>query len=96
MNKLYRQTKDVEGIEVGGEWIIMHVKNRTLTKLNGAGGTIWSLLHTQKSVSELTVELSKQLNYRHIIDETDVQTVLGELLQIGIIESFFEKQVNSY
>ncbi|MEH7495080.1 PqqD family protein [Neobacillus niacini] len=82
------QKGNVEATELDGEWIILDTEQYTITKLNGAGGLCWSLLHKMQTIDTLTnslVEEYKVVQNKEQIQQ-DVEEFLSNLTQCGLIE----------
>lgn len=86
MSVQYRWDKDIESMEMDGEWILIHLQKFTFTKLEDLGGFIWSHLRepcTKDQVIELVLE-TYSISKDQV--EQDVQHFLQHLLQLKLLE----------
>ncbi|KRE51268.1 PqqD family protein [Paenibacillus sp. Soil522] len=82
----YKQSHGVEAIEVEGEWIIVHTKNHTVTKLNETAGYIWSLLKQELTMEDLMKWLHSEHSAFESVMKNDVERCVENLQSIGLIE----------
>jgi len=86
MIRQYKRSTNVEAVEIDNEWMVLHADQYTVTKLNEVGGVCWSLLKKEQSVQAIAEEMEKI--YGTAVQETegDIESFLGELLKLGLIE----------
>ncbi|QSO45460.1 PqqD family protein [Alicyclobacillus mengziensis] len=85
MTVQYRWNQDVEAVEIEGEWIILHANHHTITKINGTGGVIWSLLERGNDVDTIIQALTEEFDVDAVHAASDVETFLGELRKVDVV-----------
>ncbi|WP_409344368.1 PqqD family protein [Paenibacillus sp. MBLB4367] len=86
MTSVYKRTTQIEAVEVGEEWIVMHTAKLTVTKMNEVGGFIWSELKESSDVASLVRKLQERYDISEEIALRDVQLFLAELEIAELIE----------
>jgi hypothetical protein len=86
MIKQFKRSTNVEAVEFDNEWMILNADQYTVTRLNEVGGVCWSLLKQTQSIQALTVEVQKRYNITEQEAEADIESFLGELLKLGLVE----------
>ncbi|UUZ80819.1 PqqD family protein [Paenibacillus sp. P26] len=86
MSTQFKRSMNVEALEVEQEWLILNADQYTVTKLNEVGGLCWSLLKEPRTVDALASELQNHYEITAEEAESDVETFLSELMQLGLVE----------
>ncbi len=86
MSDEFIRCKDVEVIEIEGEFVILHVIDYKVTKLNSIGGYIWALLEQRMTREKIVARLRRQYDVSVPIASRDVALFLDELVRIGLVE----------
>ena len=79
-------TKDQVSADLSGEAAILNFKSGMYYGLNTVGARIWNLLQEPKTVNEIKDTLLQEFEVEPDQCETDLITLLKELLSHGLIE----------
>lgn len=87
---IYFQCPDVKSVEVEREWILFHMRNQTVTKLNETAGYLWKFLRDESTLEQLAermVELARERGdpFHSAIDRV-IGRYLENLTDIGVVE----------
>jgi hypothetical protein len=88
MSTLYKRSSLAQAVECEGEWVIIQVRNDTITKLNDAAGSVWSLLYKSMTVNQLLLFAGIQNDPMMEASAADVEVLLEHLVQIGLVEKW--------
>jgi hypothetical protein len=91
MSRTYMKNQELGSIDVEGDWIIVHVRNRTITKLSGIGGYIWSLIAGHTSLESIINSVIEEYNITGSVEELDIACFLNELVTIGLVDVVRDK-----
>jgi hypothetical protein len=86
MNVFYKRSSLTQAVECDGEWVIMHVSNDTITKLNNTAGSIWAVLNKSMTAKQLMISVSDHNEDMMDVSIGDVELFLEHLVQIGLVE----------
>jgi hypothetical protein len=86
MTPVFKQTTNLETLEVDQECMVLHADQFTVTKLNEVGGICWSLLKEAQTVQSLAEELQRRFDITQDEAEGDVRAFLEELTKLGLVE----------
>jgi len=86
INTVVKAPEGVIHTEMNDEVVLMHVANGTYYSLNEVGSTIWSLLSSPLTISDICKSVEKE--YEVSIDECkeDVMRLIQELYGVGLVE----------
>ncbi|MCL6633939.1 MAG: PqqD family protein [Alicyclobacillus herbarius] len=84
---LYCRSRDVEAVEMDGEWLILHTRHFTVTRLNEAGGWIWDQLRQPRSALDLAADLATVYEVSTTQALSDVGAFLAQLQAAELIEA---------
>lgn len=80
------QTKGNIASNMGGEKVMLSVKNGKYYNLGEIGGVIWDLIEVETSVSQLVTKLMSNFNVTQTECEEQVISFLELLVEEGLIE----------
>ncbi|QSO53690.1 PqqD family protein [Alicyclobacillus curvatus] len=85
MSAEYRWNKNVEAVEVEGEWVILHSDHQTITRVNETGGMIWALLQEGKSLNSIAQFVMQEFDVTFDQAVSDVEAFIGELRKLDVV-----------
>ena len=81
-----RATREQVSSEVGGETVILSLKNGMYYGLNAIGTRIWALLQSPRSVTDIRDVLLAEYNVTPETCERDLLRVIERLTDAGLVE----------
>jgi hypothetical protein len=86
MSAFYKRSSLTQAVECDGEWVILHISNDTITKLNDTAGSIWAVLNKSMTARQLILSVSDQDENMLDVSIDDVELFLEHLVQMGLVE----------
>lgn len=78
--------KNQVSCDLGGEAAILNVRSGVYYGLNPVGARVWNLVQQPRSVDEVRQSLTREYDVEEQVCESDLLTLLEELLAAGLIE----------
>ncbi|MFC4776138.1 PqqD family protein [Paenibacillus sp. GCM10023252] len=85
-NQKLRQHPYVEAAEMEGEWVLLHMETHSVTKINGVGGVIWSLIPEYPTVDQLVTRIQLDYEVEKSQLEADVSSFIENLVDCELLE----------
>ena len=86
MNNTYKCTRNIELMEVDGEFLILDANLLTMTKINGIGAKLWTLLQQNIELNQIFTMIQEEYEIIAAELERDISVYLEELHRMGLIE----------
>jgi hypothetical protein len=83
---LFGRASDVLSTPLGGEWVLLNLKDGTYYGLDGVGAAIWKLLQTPVAVEEICRTICNTYDVAADRCAVDVADLLTELERRGLVE----------
>ncbi len=83
--RVHPNTGDVAAKVIDGEAIIMNLANGLYYSMDEVGSAIWEMVEQSRSVAEMAGTLEARYDVERATVEADVQRLVGELLDEGLV-----------
>jgi hypothetical protein len=85
------RSQEVVARVVGGETLIVPIRAKvgdlaSIYSFNGTGTSIWKMLESPRTVSELAAGIAQEYQVEPAQAEQDVSEFIGEMKAVGLVE----------
>ena len=95
LSKTYKASSEHLYSEIGSDGVILDIKSGIYYGLNDVGNQIWHWLQAPKPVSELLNLLLEEYDVTKEQATVDLQSLLQEMLDTGLIETVNEETIQT-
>lgn len=88
MTERFCWSQYVEIVSLENEWIILHTRRQTITRLNEVGGEAWHILKQPSTLEDIVTEFSTRYDVPEVQLRIDVEEFLEQLKTSDLIEVF--------
>ena len=81
----YSRVSDIVAADMDGERVMMNLATGEYVGLEGIGGTIWDLLETPRSLSEIEAQVLEEFMVDAETCRADIKEFLSDLTQKGLV-----------
>ena len=81
----YTIPDDVMAAELEGEAVLLHLNTKRYYRLNATAAAVWKGIQANLDRAALLEELAKQFEFDPATAESDLDRLLGDLLEKGLI-----------
>jgi len=86
--KKFRIVEGVFSQTIGEETVLLDMNGEEYFGLNEVGTIIWKLLQDQNSIREIHQQLIKQFNHDPEAIRNDIEKLLADLMDAGLVEEY--------
>jgi hypothetical protein len=86
MSAVLCRSEAADAMEIEGDLLLLHRESFAVTRLNGMGGRIWTLLEERRTLGELVEQVASE-NEETPVERIreDLQRFVSELEKIGLV-----------